>query len=143
MQHSELLIDELSCRGSMPAVTQADHCRPGAPNTLRSQSYNLAAAGLHGHHRRKGSGRADNGKSDSASEHTQYLTMPLLSKAKLSQIFIGFSARFPHFPLLNFFSAPPSCCSLKLTPYSSSTAFCPILLTFHAFLALWRWPYQY
>ena len=75
MQHSELLIDELSCRGSMPAHSgDSSGSLPawGTEHIAVAIIY-LAAAGLHGHHRRKGSGRADNGKSDSASEHaTQY-----------------------------------------------------------------------
>ena len=81
------------------AVTQADHCRPGAPNTLRSQSYNLAAAGLHGHHRRKGSGRADNGKSDSASEHTQYFDNAFVVQGKAVTNFHWFFREIPALPI--------------------------------------------
>ena len=110
------------------AVTQADHCRPGAPNTLRSQSYTwrrLVSMDIIGE---KAVAEPTMARATArASMLLSTLTMSLLSlsKAKLSQIFIGFSARFPQF-------APPS------LPLSCHLQYCLLsgFTTFHAFLAL-------
>ena len=113
------------------AVTQADHCRPGAPNTLRSQSYTwrrLVSMDIIGE---KAVAEPTMARATArASMLLSTLTMSLLSlsKAKAKAV-TNFHWFFRQIPSVRPSFAGPLSCHLQYCLLSGFT-------TFHAFLAL-------